>query len=110
MASEQSRIFFALAACWGVKVRSTHGGNVQNIILGDFRFQSLTNHLPFLQQKKTPFAWNIRENDGVFLRSEEEIVGKRREHFKDLLNPVAITPSDINEVHLGEENTISEQM
>jgi len=37
----------------------------------------------------------------------KDILGRWREYFKDLLNPVATTSLDAHEVHLGEEYAIT---
>ena len=41
------------------------------------------------------------------LRTEDGILGWWREYFKDLLKRVPLTPSDLQNVHCGKENTIT---
>jgi len=63
-----------------------------------------------LRGKKSNMARFIKGYNNVLLSSEENILGIWREYFKDLLNPVTIIlPSDTQEVHLEEENTITAQ-
>jgi len=48
----------------------------------------------------------IEDQYSVILSNEENILGRWREYFKGLLNPITITPSDTQEAHLGYENII----
>jgi len=41
------------------------------------------------------------------LSNEEGVLGRRREYFKELSNPVTITPLDRPEIYVVEENTIT---
>jgi len=41
------------------------------------------------------------------LSNAKDIIGRWRDYFKDLLNPVTTTPSDTLEAHLEEKNTIT---
>ena len=49
---------------------------------------------------------SIKEENGVLLRNEKDILDSWREYFKDLLNPVTITPAEHTRGTFGEENTI----
>jgi len=59
-----------------------------------------------LREKKTSSARSIDTN-GVLLSNEEGILGRWTKHFKYLLNTVTIALLETQEVHLGEENTIT---
>jgi len=41
-----------------------------------------------------------KDQNGVLLSNEKDILNRWREYYKDLLNPVTITPPDAPEVHL----------
>jgi len=57
-----------------------------------------------LRGKISHTARSIKD-ENVLLSNEEDILGRLREYVKkDHLNPVAITPLDTHEMHLGEEN------
>ena len=60
-----------------------------------------------LAAKVSYYAKSIKDQNGVLLGNAKDILGRWREYFKDLLNPVTIAPPNTHEVHLGEENTIN---
>jgi len=45
-----------------------------------------------------------KSKNGVLLSDERDILGRWKEYFKDLSNPVIITLPDTHEVHLGKKN------
>jgi len=66
----------------------------------------LENHPEFPWQKSN-IAFSIKDQNGVLLCNEEDILDRRREHFKDLWNPVTIIPPDTQKIHLREDNIIT---
>ena len=54
-----------------------------------------------LHGKRSHQARSIKDQSGALLSNEKDIFHRLREVFKDLLNPVSITPPDAQEVHLG---------
>ena len=60
-----------------------------------------------LRGKWTHTARSIKDQNGVLLRNEKDILGTWRENIKYLSNPVTITPQNTHDVHLRKENTIT---
>jgi len=72
-------------------------------------FQSksiLANHAASSRQKNS-IARSIKDQNGVLLSNEKDILGRWREYFKYHLNPIVATPLDAQVVHLSEQNTIT---
>jgi len=67
----------------------------------------LANYTASSRQKVSCYAKSIKDQNGVLLGNAKDILGRWREYFKDLFNPVTIAPPITHEVHLGEENTIN---
>jgi len=61
---------------------------------------------PGFSAEKISIARSIKDQSSVLVSNEEDTLGRWRNYFKDLLNPVTIAPSYIQELHLGEENAI----
>ena len=71
------------------------------------KHNALSNYTASSRQKVSYYAKSIKDQNGVLLGNAKDILGRWREYFKALLNPVTIAPPNTHEVHLGEENTIN---
>ena len=56
-----------------------------------------------LRGKWSHTARSIKDQNGVLLRNEKDILGTWRENIKHLSNPVTITPQNTYDLYLGEE-------
>jgi len=63
--------------------------------------------IPRFHGKRSRTARPIKVKNDVLLSNEKIIFARWIEYFKDLSNSVTTTPLDINQVHLGEENSIT---
>ena len=57
-----------------------------------------------LRGKRSSVTYSINDSEGNILTDENEILSRRREYFKDLLNPVKASACDTHKVtHLGKK-------
>jgi len=66
----------------------------------------VANH-PASSRQNIHTLGSIKNQIGVLLSNEKDILAIWRKYSKDLLNPVTIIPSDTKELHLVKENTIT---
>jgi len=57
-----------------------------------------------LRGKRSHAARSIKNQNGLLCNNDKDILDRWREYFED---PITFTTSDKEEVHLGEENTIT---
>jgi len=82
-------------ATFGHKLDSNYWGSYQSILVNQ----------PTSPRQEITTARSIKDQNDVSL-SNEDILGRWREYYEDLLNPItSIPPMDTQEIHLEVENT-----